>query len=145
MIASSPLFICSIGDIAIFFDGRDSWLAKKGSYEADSQALRAGITLGWLPLLEVEYPAFRAHVLAELQVHFPQRSDVFTTFPIRELVLLALASASAYWTERALHWAAYLPPDAELQRHLKDVWADKTFPQRVRHQAKRLFFTGSAT
>ena len=121
----------------------NNWIVKKDGYEADTLALQTRTALGWLPLLEQAYPVFRAQVVAGLQRHVPDSSETLATFPLKDLLRLALTSASAYWVELALAWAVYDSVDEEMRALFSALMVDKTLPQRVRHQAKRLLYRRS--
>jgi hypothetical protein len=96
-----------------------------------------------LPLLEQDYLVFQEQALKALQHSMPHHTtEAWATFPMKDLVLLGL-TASTYWVEQALRWAPYVRQDEEIAKQLHCLMSATTLSQRVRHQAKRIFFTNT--
>ena len=142
---SAPLsFIASFGGLDVYFGPDDQWMVQSGPHVCNTTELRARASLLWLPLLEHEYPGVRAALLAGLsQAGFQSVEQCMATFPVQDLLALALTSgASLYWIDLALNWASHvgLAPDL-----IPVVWAlalNPAIEQSTRHRAKRLYYMG---
>ena len=145
LMSSAPLsFIATFGDLNVYLGPSDQWTVQRGPYTCDTAGLRAQASLLWLPLLEQDYLTFRQTVLTGLSsLGSEQATHRWATFPVQELLLLALtAGASLYWVNLALAWAAEVGPGPEVLQHVRALALDPSIPQPTRHRTKRLYYTG---
>lgn len=141
----APLsFIATSGSLSVYIGPNDQWTVQSGSHTCDTVRLRARASLLWLPLLEQDYPTFRQTVLTGLSSIGPeQAAHRWATFPVQELLLLALTSGvSLYWVNLALAWATEVGPGPEVLQEVRALVLDPSIPQPTRHRAKRLYYTG---
>lgn len=144
---AAPLsFIATSGALNIYIGPNDQWTVQSGSHTCDTAGLRARNSLLWLPLLEQDYPTFRQTVLTGLSlVGTEQATHRWTTFPVQELLLLALTSGvSLYWVNLALAWATEVGPGPEVLQQVRALALNPSIPQPTRHRAKRLYYTGKS-
>lgn len=144
---SAPLsFIASFGGLGVYFGPDDQWTVQSGSHACDTVELRARTSLLWLPLLEHEYPAVRAALLAGLaQAGLQPVEQRLATFPVQELLALALTSGcSLYWVDLALNWASHVGLAPDLIPAVRALALNPSIGQPTRHRAKRLYYTGKA-
>jgi hypothetical protein len=135
------VFVCSFVTTDLYLEEPESWLVRRGAQEANGTQLHEQASLLWLPLLERDFPTFRAHVLAGLLGEPAQKQSLFATFPLLDLLRVGLSSPSAYWLGLALAWVQYLPSKQELSDQLLALYKDHRLPQHIRHHAKRCYFT----
>jgi hypothetical protein len=143
--SSAPLsFITRFGALDVYFRLDDQWMVQSGSHVCDTLALRARASLLWLPLLEQEYPALRAALLAGLaQAGLQPVEQRLATFPVQDLLALALTSGlSLYWADLALNWASHVGLAPDLIPLVRALALNPSIGQRIRHRAKRLYYTG---
>ena len=146
MSSVSLSFIASFGALDVYCGPGDQWTVQNGPHACDTAGLRARASLLWLPLLEHEYPAVRAALLAGLAQAGLQPVEQHTaTFPVQDLLALALTSgASVYWVDLALHWASHTGLSPDLIPVLQALVLNPAIGQPTRHRAKRLYHTGKA-
>lgn len=69
-------------------------------------------------------------------------SLIDVSFPIADLIKLALISNSEYWVEKALNQIVSLKLQG-FKEELKSIEHDKNFSQKIRHLAKKLKYQSS--
>jgi hypothetical protein len=145
--SSGPLsFIASFGALDVYCGPDEQWTMQSGPHACDTAGLRAQASLLWLPLLEHEYLALRAALLAGLaQAGLQPVEQRLATFPVQDLLALALTSgASLYWVDRALKWASQVGLAPDLMPVVRALALNPAIGQPTRHRAKRLYYTGKA-
>lgn len=142
----SPVFIATVGEREVLLGEHANWIVKHGPHWCDTPGLRAQHSLMWLPLLEHEYPAVRAALVAGLaQAGLQPAEQQVLTFPVQDLLSLALTSAaSLYWVDLALHWASHVGLAPDLIPVVRNMALNPAIGQPTRHRAKRLYYTGKA-
>jgi hypothetical protein len=138
--------LATFGDHEVYVGAGDNWAVKNGSRWCDALALKAKASLLWLPLLEYEYLAVRAALLAGLRYTSPEPvAERLTTFPVQHLLRLALTGGNSwYWVDLALGWASHLTLESYVRQMVQALALDHSVPQPTRHRAKRLYYTGKA-
>jgi hypothetical protein len=70
--------------------------------------------------------------------------EILNTFPIRDLILLALRSQSDFWASRALEWLENFQPDedviCQIQQLIKEKWSSQKTKLAARKFLKRAHF-----
>ena len=124
----------------------EQWTVQSGPHACDTAGLRAQASLLWLPLLEHEYPAVRAALVAGLaQAGLQPVEQRMATFPVQDLLALALTSgASLYWVDLVLNWASHVGLAPDLIPVVQALPLNPAIGQPIRHRAKRLYYTGKA-
>ena len=143
--SSVPLFlIASFSALDVYCGPDGQWTVQSGPHACDTAGLRARGSLLWLPLLEHEYPAVRAALLAGLaRAGLQPVEQRMATFLVQDLLALALTSgASLYWVDLALTWASHVGLAPELIPVVRALALDPSIGQPTRHRAKRLYYTG---
>ncbi|MBH8560194.1 hypothetical protein [Hymenobacter negativus] len=142
MYLPSSDFVATFGDCDLYVEGHD-WVLKRGSLAFDTDSLKNGKTLSWLPLLEQDYADFQESLVRGLAHLGPEESALrLTAFPTQDLILLGLASPSAYWVDLALRWVGKMGTWPALLPTLHALSLDLYLPQSTRRAAKRLYYTG---
>lgn len=135
------LLICSFGTLDLYFDLVDRWVVKKGSTEEAISPLGNRAMLMCLPLLEIEFATFKAKLMAGIEQRIERSTEAFSTFPVQQLVSVALFSESVYWIDLALSWAVIIDIDDKSISHLLILSTNTLYPQAIRHKAKRIYFS----
>lgn len=146
MSAFQQAFIASFGALNVYCGPDKQWTVQSGPHACDTTGLRTQDSLLWLPLLEQEYPAVRAALLAGLaQGGLQPVEQYIATFPVQDLLMLALTSAaSLYWIDLALNWASHVGLAPDLIPVVQALALNPVIGQPTRHRAKRLYYTGKA-
>jgi hypothetical protein len=139
----SSAFVATFGECDLHVVEGHNWVLKRGSHSLDTATLKNDKMPGWLPLLEQDYADFQEALVRGLAHLEPEESALrLVAFPAQDLILLGLASPSAYWVDLALRWVGKMGTWPALLPTLHALSLDPYLPQSTRHAAKRLYYTG---
>jgi hypothetical protein len=143
MTLPSSAFVATFGECDLYVVEGHNWVLKRGSHFIDTVTLKNGKTPSWLPLLEQDYADFQEALVRGLAHLGPEESALkLAAFPAHDLILLGLASPSAYWVNLALQWVGKIGAWPALLPTLRSLSLDPYLSQPIRHAAKRLYYTG---
>lgn len=128
--------LVEISSMEIGVSKNDNWVFIKGNqryeYEGDSEA----DIIFLLPLLEINYDSLNSLVTNSLEgLNTP---DLYSSFPVRAILITALNSNSEYWIKLAFNWLDEIGDSKFCYQEVFRISSDKNMSQKTRHQALNL-------
>lgn len=115
------MLIQRIDSLELFFTKSNGWSIRKGdhTYELDKELINQPF-IYWLPLLENDPIKLVRNIDVNLKEQgFPD--NFLSSFPVVDLIKIALISSSIHWTKAALKWIEQLNLEYDFTNELEEL------------------------
>jgi hypothetical protein len=136
-----PLWLVSDTGVWIGLDEEGRWVVGRMSGGL-SVHNAPPLSPGWLVILDHDEEMANAELSYSASKYGLPIVELLESLPVDDVIVLALRSGNAHWTERALRWLETRKLRDDIREMLPAVVASKAAGQRARQIARRLILRG---